>query len=288
MSLQNEIDRQKREEIALQQHIASLKSQESQLKESRAPITDNSREAQINAIAEQRALLEAKLNETTQMRQANEIALNTADKFNENENRGEIDTQQAARDKIADEQSRRQENVKTYKEVAEDGFEKAIEGKIDPITAAVVVGVAAAKIGKDVYDDFKEKIAEKFDKDAAKEWEKDVAQKEADIKDSQNKQLEAVKKNELMLEVQKEDAKKFPDSEKQLKNLEPLEKIINDEKNNIENRFNNQMQELNKEKEAFQKAMEATNEIKEQAERNKAIEKQRQEFERQRELERQR
>ncbi len=114
-------------------------------------------------------------------------------------------------------------------------------------------------------DDMKEKIEIAYDhsqakeredsqakNDAKTEWEKDIDIRENELNKSYKSQMEALEKNKIMLEIQKEDAKKFNDAERKLENLKPMEELMKEEETNINNKFNDAMEEIKREREAIQ------------------------------------
>lgn len=282
MSLYNEIDRLRKEEDALRQQIESLKAKEENIKNSNAPLTNDSREEQAKVVAEQRTLVEAKLVETTELRKGYESAVTAIDKVNDdkslNENRGEVDTQQAERDKIANQQKEREANMKTAVGVAKE-YNQVAEGKFgaDPLVAAAVLSTAAVKIGKDLVEKFTEK-------DVEKEWEKDIQKKEQAINEKFDKE---VKETEKSLQKQLDYIeKKYDDKGEKESKQNELKDTIEKVKTDIEKDRNAELQKVEAEKTKLEQVKEATKNM-EEKERLKEIERQR-ELERQREIERQR
>lgn len=182
------------------------------------------------------------------------------------------------------------DDLVNQKLMAETGIAPPIKVEVksvtDPLIALLVVSAGIISMVNDLKND------------AAKEWEKDINEKEVEfnkeevtLKKSYHSEMKSLEENKVRQEI---DAKKFPDSEKKLELLKTLEKVINDEAKNIENKFNKGIEEINKEKEsiqiereAFQKAIATTKPLEEKERPNK-IQELRQEFERRHELERQR
>lgn len=281
MSLYNEIDRLRKEEDALRQQIESLKAKEENVKNSNAPLTNDSREEQAKVVAEQRTLVEAKLVETTELRKGYESAVTAIDKVNDdkslNENRGEVDIQQAERDKIANQQKEREANMKTAVGVAKE-YNQVAEGKFgaDPLVAAAVLSTAAVKIGKDLVEKFTEK-------DVEKEWEKDIQKKEQAINEKFDKE---VKETEKSMQKQSDYIEKKYDGQEKEDKINALKEMEEKVKADIEKDRNTELQKIEVEKAKLEQVKEATKNM-EEKERQKEIERQR-ELERQREIERQR
>lgn len=280
MSLYNEIDRLRKEEAALKQQIENLKTKEENIKNSNAPLTDTSREDQAKVAKEHRAIVEAKLAETTALRRGYEVALSAIDKVNDdknlNETKGGADAEQAERDKIANQQKQREENMKTAVGVAEE-YKQVVEGKFgaDPLVATAVFGAAAVKIGKDLVDEFTEK-------DVAKEWEKDIERKEQAINERFNKEL---KDTENSLRKQSDYIQKKYDGQEKEDKVTALKETEGKVKADIEKSRNSELQKVEVEKAKLEQAKEATKNM-EKYERQKEIERQR-EIEKQRELDEQ-
>lgn len=176
---------------------------------------------------------------------------------------------------------------KTFTEVGMPPAKPVIDThQIDMTTAVIgaagVTAALAAQVGKDVYDKAKDYMAEKFtEKDAAKEWEKDINKKEADLNDKHSSLLQTLEQNKVMQESQLKDSKKDGYEEK----LTQLNTGIDKEKAQINDKFIKDTKEIDKEKQALQNAIDSTKGL-QGNERNQEIEKQRKEFDRQQELER--
>jgi hypothetical protein len=160
------------------------------------------------------------------------------------------------------------EDIKTPQEVAIE-IGEALDEKM----------VQAHDLGK---SEKEEKVSSVPEKDAAKDWEKDIKEKETVLKESHEKQLQTLEQNKVMQESQLKDIKKEGYEEK----LVQLDKVIDKEKNEINNKFEKEIGEIDKEKEAVKNAIDSTKDL-QSDERNQEIERQRKEFERQQELERQ-
>lgn len=151
-------------------------------------------------------------------------------------------------------------------------------------TEAYIKGVAKEKI-----IEVKEFIADKFpEKDAAKEWEKDIAQKEQAINEKFDKEIKETEKS-----LQKRlnyIENKFDDKAEKENKLKELKEIVEKVKTDIEKDRNTELKQQEERKSNLEKIKEATNGMIEN-ERQRIIEQQRElerklEIEKQQELER--
>ena len=124
--------------------------------------------------------------------------------------------------------------------------------------------------------------------EAARKWKQDLVETEKALNNSVHNQLNAIEKNKAILEIQIEDAKKFPDAEKKLNQLNPLNEVLKNEEEKVNNKLKDGVNEILREKEALQKAIESSKNYANALDQQKAIQDQRKEFERQREIEKQR
>jgi len=189
--------------------------------------------------------------------------------------------------KIIDEKQIEEKTQHTFTEVGISQKSVIDTQQLDMQTAAIAAtGVALAVGGKvvnELVNDTKEYLSAKFlEKDAAKEWGNDIDKKETALNESHESKLQTLEHNNVMQESQLKDAKKEGYEEK----LVELDKTIETERENINNKFEKEIEKIVKEKDALENAIDSTKEL-EGAERNKEIEKQRQEFERQQQIERQ-
>lgn len=127
--------------------------------------------------------------------------------------------------------------------------------------------------------------------EAQVKWENDIAQQEQKLQETHQRQMEALDRNRVMLEIQQEDAKKFPDADKKLEQLKPMDETLKREEEKLNKNLNEGQEAIERHREALQKAMDETRHLQE-AERQAEIERQRElawqrEIERQRQLEEQ-
>ena len=132
----------------------------------------------------------------------------------------------------------------------------------------------------------KTELPERVKTEVEVKWKNDIAEKQYKINETHEKQLKALNDNNAVLVIQKMDLKKFPNAEKRLEQLKPIERAMEKEYKNIEDKFKDGNEDILKEKIVFEKAVEKANSDRmEGVEREKAIHGQRVEFERQREIE---
>lgn len=168
------------------------------------------------------------------------------------------------------------ENLKTVEELAE-GKARDLREQTKEMEDRV----------KDAYEESNQ-IPEPKVPEAARKWKQDLVEKENTLNNSVQNQLNAIEKNKAMLEIQIEDAKKFPDAEKKINQLNTLNEVLINEEKKVNNKLVDGANEILREKEALQKAVESSKNIVDAGDQQKAIQDQRKEFERQREIEKQR
>ncbi len=150
------------------------------------------------------------------------------------------------------------------------------------IATAGVIAALTAQVGKELYDEAKNYLENKFsEKDAAEEWRKDINKKEVDLNDKHSSLHQTLEQNRIMQESQLKDSKKDGYEEK----LSQLNNSIAKEKVQIDDKFMRDSKEIENEKQALQNAYDSARGMHEN-ERKQEIEKQRKEFECQQELER--
>ena len=115
----------------------------------------------------------------------------------------------------------------------------------DPVSSAAIGMAAAAAYASKKVAEIKEKLSEK---DAGKEWKKDIQERGNRLKEKYDRQTKILEQNQVMLESQLKDAKKEGYKGK----IDQLEKTIRLEKEKLEKMYQHEQEELKSENEKLE------------------------------------
>ncbi len=227
-----------KQEAALQARLSEIQSREE------AARTAGEENQNREALAAERAALEAQLlqiqeaREQEQLRLEREAAVANFKEQDEAQRRRDEDLAKNMREmehrdrllqNVADQLETTTQQVEQYKTQATTLVPQDHPLLVPPpdlVTPAIIAAGAAAVLGKQLYEDAKEHIMEKLEPpDVAKDWTKELDDREKHIKEAGERGMAALMQTEVMQEAMLRDKAAF-DAQREPENKEQIDKAL--------------------------------------------------------------